>query len=143
MSLLKISILLVVLATGGDAAASCVKLAATSVADGLNLACLGVVDYDFYLPNNFTSSALNTIAKTQLADSRLAILPSTCQVALKKLVCSNIYLKCSPNVVLTDTTRFTGWNFDIYADVGKAYPLPFQRPSKQVRFPLFLSILKS
>jgi hypothetical protein len=131
MLLLKISLLFVV-ATSIDAS-SCATLAATSTADGLNLACLGVVDYSYYLPTNFSTSALNTIAKTQLADSKLAILPASCQVALKKLVCSNVYLKCPPNIVLTDTTTYAGWNFGIYSDVGKAIPVPFQRPCKQVK----------
>lgn len=136
MSFFTVLILLATASVGTSS--SCVKLAPTSQADGLNLACLGVVDYSYYLPTNLESSALNTIAKDQLADSRLAILPVGCQIALKKLVCSNIYRKCPDKIVLNDTTTFKGWNFNIYTDVTKTLPVPFQRPCVQVSYPLFL-----
>lgn len=91
--------------------------------------CGSAVDYTFYLRNSSTLSTLETAARLLLADSEFLFLSSECLVNYKKLVCSNIYLKCQPGVDLLNTTTF---NRDIYKTVS--FPVPFTRPCKQVLF---------
>jgi len=78
--------------------------------------CAGVVDYSFYNWTNLDN--LNNLAKSKLSDPRISVLPVNCLLALKKITCANIYLKC-PNPGNADS--FDG-----------IYNLPFQRPCKSV-----------
>ena len=85
------------------------------------------------------------MAGSILNDARLAILPTSCQISLKKLVCSNIYLKCPKNIDLSSVT-YSGWNLYIYTDIlseltnlyganvvpSPYIPVPFQRPCKKI-----------
>ena len=104
---------------------SCLTLPSYSNIIPISSVCSGVIDYPFYLPNGFSLAYLNDQAKLKLNDDRLSILPSTCQMDIKKLVCSSIYLKCLPNINLQDSTT---WNYHIYSDVGlSTIGLPFQR----------------
>jgi len=93
----------------------------------------------------FDEVSLNSVANSLLNDSRLAVLPTACQSSLKKMVCSNIYLKCPQNINLTSPS-FSGWNIMIYTDILKELapfvsknilkspyiPLPFERPCRKV-----------
>lgn len=107
----------------------CATLAPISPADALNITCLGVVDYAYFLPSTVSTVYLDQIAREQLSDVSLSTLPTQCQVSLKKAVCASVYLKCPPNFSETDLTTY---NYKIFSDVNKAFPLPFQRPCVSV-----------
>ena len=82
-----------------------------------------------------------------LNNSQINILPPSCQASIKKLICSNVYLKCPPGIDLSSPT-YQGWNINIYSDVlpelttlnnlypaivtSPYVPLPFQRPCQSV-----------
>lgn len=53
-----------------------------------------------------------------------ASLPTACQIDLKELVCSSVYLQCKPGV---DLANYATWNFGLY---GVSHPVPFIRPCK-------------
>lgn len=103
-----------------------------------SLVCSYAIDYPFFLPAGYAATDLDTLAKSKLDDSRLSIAPVGCQIALKKLVCSNIFLKCQPGVDLTELSPYSTWNFGIYSDLvpvpipSPGVPVPFQRPCKDV-----------
>lgn len=103
----------------------CTKLTASSPQEALGITCLGVVDYSYFLPANLTSSLLDAIAKEKLSDDRLSILPVKCQTSLKKAVCSQVYLKCPNNF---NQTNYATYNYGIFSDIQKAFPIPFERP---------------
>ena len=96
--------------------------------------CGNTVNYQFYLPANTALSFLEKTARSVLNNTALSFLPNQCQISLKKLVCSNVYLKCYPGASPTDTATKTGWNTHIYSDVnlGNAVKLPFERPCKNL-----------
>lgn len=98
--------------------------------------CGNAVDYQFYLPANTSLAFLEKTARSILNNTALTLLPTSCQVSLKKLVCSNIYLKCYPGADPTDTTNKAGWNNRIYSDVNaivaNQVKLPFERPCRSV-----------
>ena len=61
------------------------------------------------------------MASSYLTQNSLAILPINCQIAIKKKVCANIYLKCKAN------------NSYFFDATSSFLPLmPIQRPCKQV-----------
>jgi len=99
---------------------TCIRLSASTKEDILTTVCHDVVDYDFYLPSSTNLSALNENARLKLSNNYYSILPTECTKALKRLVCSNIYLKCS-----TGNTR-------IFSDIGYPLPVPFARPCRSV-----------
>lgn len=102
----------------------------SSAQEMLATACNSAVDYLFYLPENTTKATLNKLALSKLNSSQLAILPTSCQESVKKLVCSMIYRKCPPGI---DLTKLATYNYNIYSDVGITnVPLPFQRPCSSV-----------
>ena len=103
----------------------CVNLAQISQADALNITCLGVVDYKYFLPTAVSTVYLEQVARNQLSDPSLSSLPTQCQVSLKKAVCASVYLKCPPNFLETNLSTY---NYKIFSDVRSVYPLPFQRP---------------
>eukprot|EP01041_Mallomonas_annulata_P006528 gene6528-13214_t len=94
-------------------------------------ACAGAVDYAFFLPSDHTKNDFNKIAMGMLNNTGLVTLPNECQKSIKKMVCSNIYLKCQPGIKLNSTTK-AGWNVKIYTDLSLVVPMPFQRPCKSV-----------
>jgi hypothetical protein len=94
-----------------------------------NYTCSDVVDYDYYVPFGKSLQILEDIVNTKLNNTKLSILPSACLVALKKLVCSSVYLKCQPGISMSNPYS---WNFDIYNDVGIPFPVPVQRPCVSV-----------
>lgn len=102
---------------------SCVNLDPLTA---MSTVCYGAVNYKFYLAQNFTLAYYNNMALNYLNNSRLVMLPIACQIGIKNLVCSNIYLKCPDGIQLN--SPFTGWNLAIY----NALPLPFQRPCASV-----------
>jgi hypothetical protein len=107
----------------------CVTLTPISEADALNITCLGVVDYKYFLPTTVSTVYLDQVARNQLSDPSLSSLPTQCQVSLKKAVCASVYLKCPANFSETD---FKTYNYKIFSDVNSVYPLPFQRPCVSV-----------
>jgi hypothetical protein len=88
-------------------------------------ACSNAVDYSFYVPGSSSLAALDNLATSKLNNSKLALLPASCLVALQKLVCGSVYLKCQPNITINN--MFT-WNYGVYSDVGIGLPVPVQRP---------------
>lgn len=82
--------------------------------------CYDVVDYEYYLPSGYTEAMLEASVSSALSSSEISILPQLCQISLKKMACSQAFLKCATN------------NVHIYSDVGLTIPLSFQRPCKSV-----------
>lgn len=90
-----------------------------------NTTCSDVVDYQYFLPASASTVYLDQIARSKLSNVELSFLPTKCQIALKKAVCASVYMKCPPNF---SETNLGSYNFGIFSDVGKLFPLPFQRP---------------
>lgn len=112
-----------------NAAASCQSLPQTTTARLYN-PCVFVTTYDFYVPNGFTLSTLENIAKSRLNNTLLIGLSASCKSSLVRYVCSMVYKKCQPNVVLTNPATY---NYQIYSnDTGTVQPVPFQRPCVSV-----------
>jgi hypothetical protein len=95
----------------------------------LYIACASVIDYVFYIPSGQTQVSLNNETIKKLNNSVITILPPTCQSAIRKVVCSSIYLKCFAGV---DLNNKSSWNSNIYADIGVNLALPFYRPCKRL-----------
>eukprot|EP01041_Mallomonas_annulata_P004071 gene4071-8099_t len=124
---------------------SCKTMSGLGTQERLSHVCSDAVNYDYYLAPGYTTEMYNYAAIGLLNASTLAILPTGCQASIKKLVCSNVYMKCPPGVILTDDSQ-TGWNPSIYSDIqnditalytANIFPLPkisvpFQRPCKSV-----------
>lgn len=89
--------------------------------------CGAAVDYSFYLKSGTTLSSLENAARTLLTDQRFVFSSTACLVNYKKLVCSNVYMKCQPGLIVSDISTY---NQDIYSN----HPVPFTRPCKQVRY---------
>jgi hypothetical protein len=107
----------------------CVSFAFSSALEALTSTCGNAVDYPFYLPAGYSLNFLEKTARSLLNNTGLLILPNSCQVALKKQVCSNVYLKCQPGIDLTNTSTY---NYKIFSDFSINVPMPFQRPCKSV-----------
>lgn len=107
----------------------CLSLAPISEIDALNITCLGVVDYKYFLPAKLSTTYLDQLARNQLSDPSLSSLPTQCQVSLKKAVCASVYLKCPAGF---SETNMSTYNYKIFSDVNSVYPLPFQRPCVNV-----------
>ena len=56
--------------------------------------CSGVVDYDFYLPDDATVASMSVHAN-QLGSIIPTVFPNACLSDFKRLICSTIYLPCS------------------------------------------------
>jgi hypothetical protein len=93
--------------------------------------CGNAVPYSFYVPAGYTLGDLETMARSYLNIPVLSLLPNACQVAYKKLICSNVYMKCAPNADPADGTE-TNWNAQIYSDGSLDLKVPFQRPCKNL-----------
>ncbi len=89
--------------------------------------CVGVVDYDFFLPYGVSSTSLITLVNSRLNTTILPNFRMECQTRIVRLVCSNVYLKCVDGVNLTD---YSTYNYDISRETTatKLYGLPFLRP---------------
>lgn len=109
--------------------AQCVSFSFSSTLEALTSTCGNAVDYPFYLPAGYSLNFLEKTARSLLNNTGILILPNSCQVALKKQVCSNVYLKCQPGIDLTDLTTY---NYKIFSDFNLNVPLPFQRPCKSL-----------
>jgi hypothetical protein len=96
----------------------------------LNTTCFTAVNYAFFLPTGFTLDYFESLARTKLNDQRLNTLPTKCKSSVKKAVCSNIYLECPSNNFNIHLN--TTWNYNIFFDVDKEYPIPFKRPCVSV-----------
>ena len=94
----------------------------------LQSTCANTVNYPFFVPANVSLEFLELKARESLNSTKLNILPNLCQISLKKLVCSNIYLQCYPNINLNNKKT---WNFKIYAPTV-LFPVPFVRPCQAV-----------
>lgn len=108
---------------------TCATWSFTSPMEVLGSTCYNAVDYSFYIPAGLTVDYLESLARSALSNSGLSMLPNACQIALKKLVCSNIYLKCQPGI---DLSNFGTYNYMIYNEGGLTIPMPFQRPCQSV-----------
>ena len=106
---------------------SCVTFSATDQTSMSNT-CGAVVDYPFYLRSNSSLSNLEAEARNLLGKEEFFFLTTECLANYKKLVCSNVYLKCQPGVVLSDISTY---NQQIYSNFG-SYRVPFTRPCQQV-----------
>lgn len=109
--------------------ATCSTFSFTSPMEALASTCYNAVDYSFYVPAGVSLAFLETTARDILGNEMLSVLPNSCLVSLKKLVCSRIYLKCPSNIDLTDLSTY---NYNIYSDLGIAVPMPFQRPCQSL-----------
>jgi hypothetical protein len=107
----------------------CYAFTFASLTESSLVTCGNAVDYSFYVPASTTLTALDTKARAILQNPGLSILPNACQVALKKLVCSNVYLKCPDNIQIGVPATY---NFAIYSDISLTVPIPFQRPCKSL-----------
>ncbi len=92
--------------------------------------CAAVVNYPFLLPDGYTVAMLEGAVNAQINDQTLKVLSTGCQNALRNAVCASAYLKCKDGVVIGTTSTY---NFQIYAnDLSKTFPLPQQRPCRDV-----------
>jgi hypothetical protein len=107
----------------------CTALLPTTQSELLNTTCFGAVDYLYFLPASVTTVYLDQLARNKISSVELSVLPTKCQVSLKKAVCASVYMKCPPN--FSETNLLT-YNFGIFSDVGKAFPIPFQRPCSSI-----------
>lgn len=107
----------------------CTNLTSSSPQLSLGITCLGVVDYEYFLPTGVTTEFLNAKANELLSDESLSILPVKCQTSLKKAVCSQVFLKCPNNF---NQLKIATYNYAIFSDIGKTFPIPFQRPCLNV-----------
>ena len=80
--------------------------------------CHSVVDYSFYIPDGYSTLALNTVAVSALSHaSVLSILPPACRVSLLTAVCSQVFMKCD----------------DQYYSTGSSTSgLPYKRPCSSI-----------
>ena len=106
---------------------SCVTFSATEKTSMSNT-CGAVVDYPFYLSSKSSLFKLEAEARDLLGKEEFFFLTTECLANYKKLVCSNVYLKCQPGLVLSDTSTY---NQRIYSDLG-SYRVPFTRPCQKV-----------
>lgn len=95
--------------------------------------CGAAVDYPFYLKSGTTLFSLENAARILLTDQKFVFSSLACIVNYKKLVCSNIYTKCQPGLIMNDTSTY---NKNIYSN----HPVPFTRPCEQVRYYYHLAI---
>lgn len=78
--------------------------------------CTQVVDYSYYLPWGIHEFNITSRVTSALGDPKISLLPTNCQQALLKEVCTSSYLRC------------TSSNNLVYGEIGEFFPLPFQRP---------------
>ena len=104
---------------------SCTLLLPTTTSALLNTTCFGAVDYLYFLPAAVSTVYLDQLARSKLSSVELSVLPTKCQASLKKAVCASVYMKCPPNF---SETNYSTYNYGIFSDVSKIFPLPFQRP---------------
>ena len=98
--------------------------------------CGAAVDYNFYIKSGTTLSSLENDARGLLKETNFAISSSACLVNYKKLVCSNVYMKCQPGLVMNNSSTY---NKNIYPN----HPVPFTRPCKQVKYYCQLAVILS
>lgn len=94
---------------------SCVNITGSR----LSSLCYDVVDYEYFLPTGMSQAALDSAVSSSIG-SQLSILPQSCRNSLRKLACSQAFLKCHTN------------NFNIYSDLNLMIPVPFERPCSSV-----------
>jgi hypothetical protein len=104
----------------------CLSFTALTSKTERSLTCFGTVDYTFFLPIGLTLDEFEILARSKLNNEELNILPTKCKLSIKKAVCSNIYLKCPPNDF--NLSLPMTWNYKIFSDIGRQYPLPYQQP---------------
>jgi hypothetical protein len=109
-----------------DAPGSCVKFS-NSTLSVLNNTCAAAVNYPYFLPLQFSRSDYDALVLEKLNDLTFKFLPAKCQEALVGYICSTAYLKCHPNI---DLTNIATYNFMLYQPL--TVPVPFQRPCKDV-----------
>lgn len=89
--------------------------------------CVGVVTYPFYLFSGQSTATLQTEANYALNSTILLQYPDFASQYIR-YVCTQVYLKCYPNVDLQNVNTY---NAQVYQqDLSVYYPVPFQRPSK-------------
>jgi hypothetical protein len=92
--------------------------------------CVGVVNYPFYLFPTVTLEMLERQASTKLNSTSLPQISSECTSRIVRYVCSQIYLRCQPNIDFTNTQTY---NYAIYrTDSSTDVALPYQRPCRSV-----------
>ena len=96
--------------------------------------CGAAVDYSFYLKSGTTLASLESEARLLLNDQRFVFSSTACLVNYKKLVCSNIYIKCQPGLIINDNSTY---NKEIYSN----HPVPFTRPCRQVAKHHYLAVI--
>lgn len=114
----------------GSLGQQCLTLANNKKDDRLKNSCVGVVDYDYFLPPDFTADSLRDVAMAQLSNSAFKGLPPECQSAFNTMVCANVYKKCYDGINLADPATYNG---EIYlTDTGFPFRVPFYRPCQSV-----------
>jgi hypothetical protein len=116
---------------------ACVNFSATD-RTSMSSTCGAVVDYPFYLRSDLSLYNLEAEARGLLGKEEFLFLTTDCLANYKKLVCSNVYLKCQPGVVMSNTSTY---NTKIYSNLG-SYRVPFTRPCQQVCLVLWLTLSK-
>ena len=99
----------------------------------LTSSCGSAVDYSFYLKSGTTLAYLESKARLLLTDQRFVFSSTACLVNYKKLVCSNVYMKCQSGLIVGDNSTY---NKDIYPN----HPVPFTRPCRQVAKHHYLAV---
>lgn len=69
-------------------------------------------------------ASMNELAISKI-NASMSTLPVPCQSAIKQLVCSNVYLRCIPDVNLTDPRTYSS---SLYHGIV----MPFQRPCRSM-----------
>ena len=98
--------------------------------------CGAAVDYSFYLKSGTILLSLENDARVLLKEPNFLISSSACLVNYKKLVCSSVYMKCQPGLIMNNNSTY---NKNIYSN----HPVPFTRPCKQVKYYCHLAVVLS
>lgn len=106
--------------------ASCVELPKEYASPLVNM-CGPIINYPFFLPANKSITDIITKINLGLSDTSIHSLPVSCQESIVKIVCAKAFLKCIPDVKLSNISTYDHTTYS--SEVGVSFPIPFQRPS--------------
>ena len=59
--------------------------------------CSGVVDYDYIIPDGYTTETLEVISRGFAESLGIPFLNTACLTDIKRYICANVYTKCATN----------------------------------------------
>lgn len=59
--------------------------------------CSGVVDYDYIIPDGYTTETLEVISRGYADSLGIPFLNTACLTDIKRYICANVYAKCATN----------------------------------------------